>query len=241
MPITVASNRLEGRQRIFGSARTAGLTLDYSKAILKDVPSSYWRFGEKTGTTAFDLSGSGNHGTYVAAALGGESSLANESDSSVVLSGSSACITTAKGYGPIQTFSIGGRFKTQATVPKQGIIGFVLGSSHDREIYMENGRLVFYTFSNGSATISTTAVYNDGLWHSFLLAFNNTVGRQLYVDGNLAASGPPVDGSSVEGSQWLIGKSENNGQSFAGNLDEFVIFPYMLSATQALEHYRNTK
>ena len=60
----------------------------YSQVVLARGPAGYWRLGEATGTTAFDSSGGGNHGTYVGSpSFGQPGAIAGDPDPAVGLNG----------------------------------------------------------------------------------------------------------------------------------------------------------
>jgi sialidase-1 len=77
------------------------------------------------------------------------------------------------------------------------------------------------TTVNGSASIATTAAYDDQRWHH--LALQRSAGQLLlWVDGELVASGPAVAGSLSErvAFQIHLGQRQDYQQRLLGGLDE---------------------
>lgn len=69
---------------VTGAGQASGV---YEKGILDDKPTSYWRLGEASGTTAADETGAAS-GTYRSVALGAPGALAGDGDTAATFGGS---------------------------------------------------------------------------------------------------------------------------------------------------------
>ncbi|MCT2223272.1 PKD domain-containing protein [Microbacterium paraoxydans] len=116
--------------------------------------------------------------------------------------------------------------------------------NHDRNVYMSNdGRLNFGVYSDGTKVITTKSAYNDNQWHH-VVASVSPEGMKLFVDGQLNDQITGVTkGQDYEGF-WKIGSGKlanwpntPKSVSLTGNVDEFAVYPYGLSAAQVKTHY----
>ena len=91
----------------------------------------------------------------------------------------------------------------------------VLGSDHDRDVYLNGGNVCARLYNDEVICTSGTG-YADGRWHHVVHTFGGTEGGQkLYLDGALAASGA----KAASDLGWLDGI--NIGFSKDGSLDYF--------------------
>lgn len=71
-----------------------------------------------------------------------------------------------------------------------------------------------------------------GAWHHVAYT-NDTAGtQQIYLDGNLVASGATGTGGGMDSGQTLAIGTANNGGSFSGLLDEVRVYNTLLTGTQ---------
>jgi PKD repeat protein len=114
-----------------------------------------------------------------------------------------------------------------------------LSSSYDRHVFMQdNGTLVFGTWTGVANTITSTDSYNDGLWHH-VVAAQGVGGMRLYVDGELVGTNPQTGAEAYTG-YWRIGGDNTWSSSspyFNGRIDEFAVYPVVLSPETVAEHY----
>jgi len=157
-------------------------------------------------------------------------------NSAILLDGSSQYITTDLQISNPQTFSVSAWFKTSTT---QGgrIIGFSgsqtgISTYYDRHIYMSNtGQLYFGIFYTTFQTINSTASYNDNAWHLVTGTFSHTDGTKLFVDGNLVAYDPTIINPQNYNGYWRIGfdncspwPGPPTSNYFKGSIDDVLIY-----------------
>jgi gliding motility-associated-like protein len=164
-------------------------------------------------------------------------------NSAILLDGSSQYITTDLQISNPQTFSVSAWFKTSTT---QGgkIIGFSgsqtgISTNYDRHIYMSNtGQLYFGIFYTTFQTINSTASYNDNAWHLVTGTFSHTDGTKLFVDGNLVAYDPTIINPQNYNGYWRIGfdncspwPGSPTSNYFNGSIDDVLIYNTELTSS----------
>ena len=119
-----------------------------------------------------------------------------------------------------------------------------LSSSYDRNLYMTNaGTLIFGVYVNGTRTVSSVLPYNDNAWHH-AVATQGSDGMRLYVDGTQIGVLPNQTAAQSYWGSWKIGGDQLNSwplrpssNYFAGSIDEFAVYPTVLSAAQVTDHF----
>ena len=219
-------------------------TDSYGKAVYNDSPELYWRLDDTSGPTAADASGNNATGVY----SGGvtyqvPSPVTGSNGTAVTFDGSSGTIGSSQQYSDPTVYSEEAWFNTTTTHGGK-IIGFGNqqsgnSSSYDRHVYMlDNGQLVFGTWTGQENIAQTTNSYNDGQWH-YMVATQGPDGMKLYVDGQLQATNPQTQAQSYTGYWRVGGDSDWGGDSpyFAGTIDEVAVYPYELTQAQVQTHY----
>jgi len=114
-------------------------------------------------------------------------------------------------------------------------------SCHDRDVYLENGNLCARTGRIASEMICTSGVdyANDG-WHHVVHTFGGAQGGQrLYVDGAQQAAGSVSQSDFTAQNAVRIGFAASAAQDyFAGLIDEVEIYPYVLSAGEIADRFK---
>jgi len=104
-----------------------------------------------------------------------------------------------------------------------------------------SGRIGLNALSDATTSKSSIAI-NDDNWHHVVLTRNAANGAyQIFIDGNLNASGTGIAGD-IGNSFSSLGRIEDTGGSptyFDGLLDEVMIFGHVLNATQVSDIYAN--
>jgi hypothetical protein len=120
----------------------------------------------------------------------------------------------------------------------------LLSGAVDRELYMDgSGKLNFVSW-NPRTTLTTAGSYNDGSWH-LATAVASPSGRQLYVDGSLAASDSVTFSAALSVGYWHLGgdnltiAGSAGGFYFSGFLDDVRVYSSALSAPQVSALYTN--
>ncbi len=249
---TVKATDADGNSRVSSPVTVTisnGTPSRYADAVLDDGPSLYYRLGGNTQ----DWAGSNNplYGNDVTTTTPGGVTDANSAAS--VFTGSSNSRVSSTATAPTGSeLSQEVWFKTTTT---RG--GMLLGygnsqtgssSNHDRHVYMTNaGKLMFGVYPGSAQTISSPNSYNDGQWHHVVSTLSGE-GMKLYVDGVLVASKASVTSAQPFTGYWRIGGDNLNGwpsrpssDYFAGQMNDFAIYPSVLSPETIAAHYAKGK
>jgi len=242
----------------FGNARTgdpatitvaSGTLSDYAASVLADSPRSYWPLNEDSGSTAFDwasgadLARSAGVTTGTPGAILGDASTANGFDGT-----SSGYAATQNAESPSNSFSVEAWVKTESTRGGK-IVGFGnsatgQSSGYDRHVYMDNsGRVVFGVYPGSTATVASTASYNDGQWHQIVASLGNS-GMSLSIDGKKVDSRSDVTSGQDYQGFWRIGGDNLNGWPgqptsayIAADLAQVAVYSAPLTSAQIQAHY----
>lgn len=212
-----------------------------------DSPFFLYRFSEGSGTAAADSSGNARPGVL----QGGTTRIAGSCDPNsspaLTLNGSTGYVSASYAQANPAAYSMEMWFKT-ATTTGGKLIGFgnaATGSSgnYDRHVYMTNaGKLIFGVYPNAVVSISSTASYNDNVWHH-MVATQSAAGMRLYVDAVQVATSTTTTNQNYTG-YWRIGYDNLNGWTtpptsffFSGTIDSVAVYTTALSAAQVSTHY----
>ncbi len=200
------------------------------------VPTDYigrWALDETSGTVANDSSGNGNNGTVVNAAW----STSGKINGCLAFNGINSYVQISNCVS--NDFSLTFWLKTTQSGGSgswwqgQGLLdGFVNAGTDDFGTSLNGNNLAFGT-GKPDTTIVSTAPVNDGAWHLCVATREQASGTlQLYVDGNLSASG-------TGGTDWLtaplnlrFGSRQTGGNFFFGNLDDVRIYNRALGSNE---------
>ena len=219
----------------------------YADRVLEDGASVYWRLGGANGT----LDWAGDNDATATAGVGttADDALSNEDNGAATFDGSSSFARTTSTASVGTSFATEIWFKTDTTTGGKltgyGDAANGTSSSYDRHLYMNNdGRLTFGVYPGRTATVQSSASYNDDEWHHAVAQQSAAGGIQLYVDGELVGSDPAVSGAQSYTGYWRIGGDNLNGwpgqpstNSFDGSLDEFAVYGKTLTAAQVASHF----
>lgn len=97
-----------------------------------------------------------------------------------------------------------------------------LGSSYDREIYLDGSGRIFHRLWNNEVINSSGVNYADGQWHHLAIVVNAASGQFMYVDGVQVAAGVKTFSDFNWDTHLTLGYS--NGGYFPGQLDEVRIW-----------------
>ncbi len=108
----------------------------------------------------------------------------------------------------------------------------------------DQGRLLFSTGPAGTGKdyllySPTGYSLNDGRWHHLVVTRTLAGEKHLYLDGQLAASGPDVGGKISNDRPLQIGGEQHHpgGVYLDGAMDEIAIYPHVLSAERIAAHF----
>ncbi len=227
------------KQKAIFAASPAGLRFTYPS----NGAITQWRIPTGATNTLTDASGANPantgtvvNGTFTTDRFGGMGG-------AVVFDGASTVITSSRQFNNPGTFSNGILFRTSSTT---GGVLFAFGSTQGagtsiqsgRTLYMDNsGRLNFAL--NFAGAINTSNSYNDGKWHYAFVTWSQAQGPQIFVDGNLAASGATIGTPDAINGWWKLGNenviglpNQPSSRFFRGEVDEFVYYNRILSLTE---------
>ncbi len=244
----------------------AAPTGGYRSAVLADNPKYYLRLDEPSGSAAVDSSASHANGVYRGSPARSQPG-AIGSDTAIGLAPTSG-VTVGGVQAPMANYSLEAWIKTDPTNRKGGrILGFsptttATSVTSNRTLYMMNsGQLIYsiltsdnstchfgetYGF-NGSCYVWSKQAYNDGTWHHVVLTQSTTSGMAMYVDGVKVASTTDAHSLNAKGGNgvWQVGVSSLSSAAqkpangvFPGGVDEFAVYPFVLSPTQIAAHWK---
>lgn len=217
--------------------------MSYQLKVIKDYPIGFWPLDESSGTTASDISGCGNNGTYsggIATGLmplvsgGANGSLINNTKYITLPVTKDYYGSTADGgFADINSsdneFSLEvwlyPKITTTASTTIFGDVSAVIG------IFYEKGNIVFklederldYTLPHISKT------------HHIVATYSRTE-MALYVDGKFAASKPLTNYKFTHETVTLkLGPTNSSSDSFI--VDAPAVYRYDLGADKVKEHY----
>jgi hypothetical protein len=198
----------------------------------------------KSGTTAYDLTGS-NNGTLI-----NGTGFSNVNDGTWTFDGTDDYIRINRMVA--DNFSLCIWFQTSVTSSTgtqwyqgQGLLDSeVPGSVNDFGLAYLNNKAVFGTGATDT-TIQGTTSLNDGVWRYIVATRNKTTGAiSLYVNGTLEASGTG-NTNSLNAATYIYIGSSNGGVgtygSINGNVALAQIYNKVLTADEVLQNYNATK
>jgi hypothetical protein len=222
--------------------------LAYFQVVAADMPLAYYRLDEASGTTAHDVTGHGNDGTYTGGyTLGVPGAIANDADTAASFDGNTGYVDVKNAFafaGKVP-FTLEAWLKPSivdtnyrcwmskndnATGPSEGYLAFV-----DASISVFS----FQRVDSGTkitAQSNTAAVANT--WWYVVITYDPMAGSIVYV--NAQGSTPTTNDVTLAGAttDFVIG-AENGGATawWAGAIDEVAVYGYALSAAQVANHY----
>lgn len=236
---------------LFGMASTVVGSV-YESLVLSDGPVGYWRLGETSGITAYDLAGS-SHGTYICLGpasnltLGQPGAIAGDSDTAVVLKGkATAANLNDTGYVVVNDPRTADfpldvtRLTMEAWIKWDGSSGpnMIVNKDNSYEMQISGGSLQA-AIQAGSWTWKTGGTVVANQWQHVAVTYDGADERH-YVNGQLVYT-TPLTASSItpNNSSFQIGHREWTGQPspFNGAVDEVAIYNKALTAEQLATHY----
>ncbi|WP_395726430.1 PKD domain-containing protein [Nakamurella sp.] len=245
-----AGNTATGNQVSYTAPATGGASVGgYAQVVGQQGASAYWRLGESSGAI-YDWAGT-NDGALAAGTTRNQSGAINgDTNAAVAFNGTdSGRMSTKTALTAPQVYSVEAWFKTTTTSGGK-IVGFGSSStgnsgSYDRQIYMDNsGKLIFGNYAGASKTVATGKSYNDGQWHQAVGTLGPD-GMTLYVDGAKIATDPTTTSAVSYSGYWRLGGDNVGGwpstpasANFNGTIDEFSVYPRVLTDAQVLAQYQ---
>jgi hypothetical protein len=104
---------------------------------------------------------------------------------------------------------------------------------------INDGQLIFGTWTGQENLVTSPASYNDGKWH-LLVATQGSDGMKLYVDGAVVGTNPQTAAQDYDGYRRVGGDTTWGGNSsdyFAGSVDDVAVYSFELSGAQVTDHF----
>ncbi len=233
-------NSTGGTVTLNGNVQLGG----YAQAVLATNPTTYWRFGETSGTTAVDSTGNGNNGTYFGSpALGGNGALGSDTNPGLNLDGVNDYALGTIPITPAFTVDLWARSNT-ATWNQNGWIASARGANGFIIHPDQSSRQVRAFVVNSSGGVVQIGAYTPTEitgWHHYALSYDPaTTTAKFYVDGNLVVNNttaaiPRVSGNIVA----AVGFDNNLAGRFGnGAVDEFVVSNRALTDAEAAQRFQ---
>jgi hypothetical protein len=243
---------------VIRTASTAAATLllltaltaraSYQSTVLADSPLAYYPLDvavDPTGTTATDLSGNGNNGTYNGSSpqyntvAGPSTAIPN----ALQFDGSGSFVDLSTGSNPT-LLNFSGPITVEAwaqpsdTTSFGDIIGKGYDSSTSQEIMIRVDGPYGSKYDASSGSKEVTGGQQTTSWTHVVLA-NDGTNTSLYLDGELISSTADTTGAVDFTDPWAIGNGTSAGASrfFNGNICQVAIYHHGLSAGQVFSHY----
>ncbi len=223
----------------------------YTQAILSYSPVAFLPLSETSGTSANDLSGNSNNGTYTGGyTLGQPGPVSGVNlNYAVSLNGSSGYVNLPlnilnNSTFPNETFSLW--FKTTNNGGLLGNQSGPLGGAlYNNILYVgADGTLCGgISPANGNSTtgICSSNTVNNGSWNNAVLAVNSTE-ISLYLNGQLVQQTPALSGTqnlAYNQIGWSNGGWTNSGaQYFSGDIADVAIYHSSLTSSQIQKLYQ---
>ena len=186
------------------------------------------------------------HGASVSGAVSGNT--AAQTPGTAGSPATSGTVAQTSSVASPSTFSAEAWFNTASSGTTGKIFGFESNqtgsssASFDRNVYLRGDGKLTYGSQSGS-TVTSAGTYNDNKWHH-VVATQGPSGAKLYVDGALIGSTATAATGNYTG-YWRLGggtlssswPSKPSNTYFAGRIDEFAVYPTVLSATDVAAHY----
>ncbi|HLY26038.1 MAG TPA: LamG-like jellyroll fold domain-containing protein, partial [Aggregatilineales bacterium] len=219
---------------------TASIVSTYAQTILADGPISYWRLGEKSGTTALDSADTNNGTTTGGVTPGVPGAIANDPDTAMTFDGTTGYISILdkanldiRGDLTIEGWANPALLNgLPETIANKGYYQYRLGlnNNHWRGSVFFKG-VASNVISPSAATISQ--------W-TYIAMTRLGTSLTLYVNGTAVASATisngQIDTSTVI---FAIGrKSSSAADFFNGSLDEVAVYNKALSPARIMAHYQ---
>ncbi len=233
------------------SHAVAGLAR-YPEAVGRDNVTSYWRLGEKSGTSAVDRTGA-NPGTYSGGCAPVSGGLTGDANGATSFNGSSCTVTVNDTPGlrldRTRPFSVEAWVKPSTSAGVLMIASKMLNSSPFRgwEVGLNAGRPYFYLLNtwstNGIAKIGVTNVA-DGAWHHIAATYDGSSfasGVRFFVDGQPESGNGTIlsdnlIGDPVTADRLYLGSRAGTSFWFNGSLSDVAVYARAISPESVAAH-----
>ncbi len=109
----------------------------------------------------------------------------------------------------------------------------VSGVSNDFTLAVLNNKIAFFDGNKNAGIVGNTVV-TDGIWHHIAVTRTSGGAMNIYIDGNLDATGAAGTGPLTANGQIILGANITDSRYFTGSMDEVRIWNYAKTQTQIL-------
>ena len=219
-------------------------TVSYSATVLADGPTSYWRLGERSGTTLADTAGTNRGTANGGVVLGVPGALAGDPDTAVGLGSNSAYVSVANAAN----LDFGGDFSVEAwakptvlngvggaVVHKGGASGYTVWQYRLSVTSANQWRGTVFV-GNSAITVTAPGSATTAWTHLVMTKAGTTL--RLYVNGVQAASATVNGTVNTSTGILAIGRTGSSSSDyFNGAVDEVAVYPLALSASRVAAHF----
>ena len=226
----------------------------YATEVIGDGARLYWPLNEASGPEIVDAASFSDGNALSSVTFGVDGAI--DSDTAVFLGNNNNARAHSQGTEwSADVLTVQGWFNTSTTSGGR-LFGFSDIQTHtsghrDRHVYMEpSGRLRFgvHTADDDTRTITSGDTYNDGEWHRVTATLGPN-GMEMYVDSALVARRMDVTEGETYLGYWRLGGDDMRGWAsaptqggtqnsrFIGSLDEFAVYPTVLTQQQIIDQY----
>jgi RHS repeat-associated protein len=220
----------------------------YSPAVTRDGPVGYWQLDEAPGAgRARDSSGGGWHAAVSSGAVLGADGLVNAADGTTTGTALQRTSSNATGADARVLSPLNLQGTTALTVE-----AWVQRQHHETDTIVDAGGEVVLRFSGGdtltftvggsSVSIPFAGFFPDsiaapprGTYH--IVGTWDGAALELFVNGQLVASGTGASGALAGGPDLSIGSSAGGTNVFRGNVDEVAIYDTVLAPERVAAHW----
>ena len=249
------ARRFPGRFLIVtGSILIAAVTAraDYQSTVLADHPLAFYPINvtvDPTGTTATDLSGNGNNGTYNGTDPQ-DNSVAGPTTyipNALFFDGATSFVDLSTGTNT-SILNFGGPISMEAwvqpAVPGQNL-GDILAKGYDSgnndnelTLRLNGNQYQGGTYNNTAGSKGAGGGTPTTSW-AYVVATYDGTNWNMYVNGQLVSQSADTVGALNWSAPWAIGDGTITGitRLFQGNLTEVALYNYGLSPSQVYSHY----
>lgn len=213
----------------------------YYNTIMADNPSIYYRFEDPAGsTTAFDSSGNSNHGTIV-------NTVTFEQSSETANMGNSINVDNDEVANGIHGINVPNPSITDFSVE----LWFYPNTTNiiDNAFLWKRALNTGFIFESSGAylkasvsgnSFNSTGSLTTNTWHYFVLTYEYSTGLvNTFINGNHQVVNRNHAINYPFAASTLGYYGVNNRKGFKGNIDEFAIYPTVLTPVQVLAHYNS--
>ena len=230
-----------------GPDTEAGVPPGYPGQVLADAPLAYWRFGERTGTTAADSKGHGADATYQGGiTLGVAGAIAGDPDTAAAFDGVTGFVTAGKrfAFAGQTPFSIEAWVSVQSRSTYAGLVSRndAAGGppSEGYLLFVAPGAGPFGFQRLDGASVSTAVSAGSPSASGFTYVVATFDGLELVVYANGESQGSQTAAFSIAGAvaDFVVGaEAGGSGNYLAGTLDEVAVYDHALPADRVRAHY----